>query len=78
MPKDKLEIVNKDELQRLPVAAQIAGVTLGDQFPAGGTVHQEIKFKTASQLYRMGRLIDKITPAEIKAFEERKAAKIKK
>jgi len=78
MPKAKLILTNADEVKRLPAAAELAGVTCGDAYKVGKELHHELTFREPSQLYKLGLYSRDISDADVKAFEDRKAAKAAK
>jgi len=79
MPKAKLILTNAEEIKKLPVAAELAGITLGSEpYKVGKEVHMEMTFREPSQLYRMGQYSRDVSDTDIKAFDDRKAAKLAK
>ena len=79
MPKAKLILTNAEELKKLPVAAELAGITLSpESYKVGKEVHTEMTFREPSQLYRMGQYSRDVTEADVKAFDDRKEAKLAK
>lgn len=78
MPKAKLEL-NADDLKRFPAAVALAnGISIGEFYKAGGSVHQEISYKSPDQLVKLGQLMATVSEAEIKAYADRMAKKAAK
>ena len=59
MAKSKLKI-EKNKVADLALAAELCEVNLGDNKVIGDIVVTEVSFKNPSQLFELGRVIDKI------------------
>lgn len=63
MPKGKLKVLNVD-VPKLVLASELADVKINEEESKeiGDTSIIEISFKTANQLFELGRYVDKIKP----------------
>lgn len=74
MPRTKL-VLDGTEFKKLPAAAKLAGVTIGEAFKAASEIHVEVTFRDPNQLYKLGQYSSTISDEEIKAFDRREAEK---
>ena len=72
MPKEKLEFKTAEDYKKFKASADAAGVKMsGEPFKSMGELHQEILYKTGQQLVTLGRYMERVTDADIKAYEKR-------
>lgn len=74
MPKAKLEL-SKEQVSKLPAANAIAGTVTAEAFNIGETFHVTVRGRSTEQLMKLAATLATITPADIKAHEDREAKK---
>lgn len=79
MPKAKL-VLDATDFKKLPYSARLANVTpyIDGAFKAGKEIHVELSYREPTQLVKLGVYMALATDEEIKAFNIREEAKLKK